>query len=312
MPSVTKNMLASTSTKSRVLIVDDVPANCRVLMESLRSDYDIDIATSGEQALEAVIVNQPDLILLDIMMPSMDGYEVCSRLKQDATLQDIPVIFFTAKNDKDDEARGFEWGVVDYISKPFYIPIVKARIKTHLEQKRKRDLLVKLASIDPLTGIPNRRHFTDVFDVEWRRAKRGGSSISLMLVDVDYFKQYNDTYGHSAGDDCLKQIAQGLQRSLKRPGDCAARIGGEEFAILLPETDALGAAIMADRIRIDIEELNMPHNGSREYGRVTVSAGVATTTPGDGMVRQTLLNAADEMLYQAKERGRNQVLGREL
>ncbi len=305
-------MHASTQTKPRVLVIDDIPTNCRILLESLKSDYHIDIATSGEQALATVIVNQPDLILLDIMMPGMDGYEVCSRLKQDVTLQNIPVIFLTAKNNKDDEARGFEWGVVDYIAKPFYIPIVKARIKSHLEQKKKHDLLVKLASIDPLTGIPNRRHFTNVFDVEWRRAKRGGTAISLMLVDVDYFKQYNDTYGHSAGDECLKKIAQGLYHSLKRPGDCAARIGGEEFAILLPETDALGAAIMADRIRMDIEKLNIPHSNSKGFDHATVSAGVATTTPSEKMDRQVLLNAADEMLYQAKERGRNQVIGREI
>ncbi len=305
-------MLTSNSTKPRVLVVDDVPANCRVLMESLKSDYEVEIATSGKQALEMVIVNQPDLILLDIMMPEMDGYEVCSRLKQDVTLQDIPVIFFTAKNNREDEARGFEWGVVDYIAKPFYIPVVKARIRTHLEQKKKRDLLVKLASVDPLTGIPNRRHFTNVFEVEWRRARRGGTSISLMLMDVDYFKQYNDTYGHSAGDECLRKIAQSLSHSLKRPGDCAARIGGEEFAILLPETDTLGAAIIADRIRLDIEALNIPHAGSKEIGHVTVSAGVATCTPTEEMERQALLNAADEMLYQAKKRGRNQVLGREI
>ncbi len=305
-------MHAAPETKPRVLVVDDVPANCRILLESLKTDYHVDIATSGEQALETVIVNQPDLILLDIMMPEMDGYEVCSRLKQDTSLQDIPVIFLTAKNDKDDEVKGFEWGVVDYIAKPFYIPIIKARIKTHLKQKKKHDLLTKLASIDPLTGIPNRRHFTNVFDTEWRRAKRGKTAISLMLVDVDYFKQYNDTYGHSAGDDCLKQIAQGLLHSLKRPGDCAARIGGEEFAILLPETDALGAVTLADRIRIDIEKLGIAHEHSKTVGHVTVSAGVATTTPSVEMDRKALLNAADEMLYQAKERGRNQVLGRVL
>ncbi len=281
-------------------------------MESLKSDYEVEIATSGEQALEMVIVNQPDLILLDIMMPEMDGYEVCSRLKQDVTLQDIPVIFFTAKNNREDEAKGFEWGVVDYIAKPFYIPVVKARIRSHLEQKKKRDLLIKLASVDPLTGIPNRRHFTNVFEVEWRRARRGETAISLMLMDVDYFKQYNDTYGHSAGDECLKRIAQSLHLSLKRPGDCAARIGGEEFAILLPETDTLGAAIIADRIRLDIEALNIPHSGSKNLGRVTISAGVATCTPTEEMERQALLNAADEMLYQAKKRGRNRVLGREL
>ncbi len=305
-------MLTAHDTKARVLIVDDVPANCRVLMESLKSDYEVEFATSGKQALEMVIVNQPDLILLDIMMPEMDGYEVCSRLKQDVALQDIPVIFFTAKNSREDEAKGFEWGVVDYIAKPFYIPAVKARIRSHLEQKKKRDLLIKLASVDPLTGIPNRRHFTDVFEVEWRRAKRGGAAISLMLLDVDYFKQYNDTYGHSAGDECLKRIAQSLHHSLRRPGDCAARIGGEEFAILLPETDALGAAIIADRIRHDVEVLDIPHSAAEGSGRVTISAGVATCTPTEEIERQALLNAADEMLYQAKERGRNQVLGREI
>ena len=305
-------MDVSSKAKPRLLIVDDVPVNCRLLLESLKGDYKIDIATSGEQALMMVVENPPDLILLDIMMPRMDGYEVCERLKQDSTSQNIPVIFLTARNSKEDEAKGFEWGVVDYISKPFHIPVVKARIKTHLEQKKRCDLLNRLASIDPLTGIPNRRHFTDVFEVEWRRAIRGGSSMSVMLIDVDYFKQYNDTYGHSAGDECLKQIARSLQSSLNRPGDCAARIGGEEFAILLPETDALGAALLAERVRAGVESLEIPHRGSAQFDFVTVSAGVATTTPKDNMERSTLLNAADEMLYQAKERGRNRVLGREL
>ncbi len=305
-------MDANSKAKPRILIVDDVPVNCRLLLESLKGEYRIDIATSGEQALMMVVDNPPDLILLDIMMPRMDGYQVCERLKQDNSAQEIPIIFLTAKNSKEDEAKGFEWGVVDYISKPFYIPVVKARIKTHLEQKRRCDLLNRLASIDALTGIPNRRHFTDVFEVEWRRAIRGGSSMSVMLVDVDYFKQYNDTYGHSAGDECLKRIARSLQVSLNRPGDCAARIGGEEFAILLPETDALGAAMLAERIRSGIEGLRIPHEGSARFEVVTVSAGVATTTPNDNTERSTLLNAADEMLYQAKEKGRNQVLGREL
>ncbi len=305
-------MDASNRAKPRLLIVDDVPVNCRLLLESLKGDYKIDIATSGEQALIMVADTPPDLILLDIMMPRMDGYEVCERLKQDSSSQNIPVIFLTAKNSKDDEARGFEWGVVDYISKPFHIPVVKARIRTHLELKKRCDLLTRLASIDPLTGIPNRRHFTDVFEVEWRRAIRGGSSMSVMLIDVDYFKQYNDTYGHSAGDDCLKRIAGSLQGSLHRPGDCVARIGGEEFAILLPETDALGAALMAERVREGVEALQIPHSGSVGFDHVTVSAGVATTTPNDAMERSTLLNAADEMLYQAKERGRNRILGREL
>ncbi|HFC53578.1 MAG TPA: PleD family two-component system response regulator [Gammaproteobacteria bacterium] len=305
-------MDASSRAKPRILIVDDVPVNCRLLLESLKGDYKIDIATSGEQALLMVTKNPPDLILLDIMMPRMDGYEVCERLKQDSTSQDIPIIFLTAKNSKEDEARGFEWGVVDYISKPFHIPVVKARIRTHLQLKRRCDLLNRLASVDALTGIPNRRHFTDAFEVEWRRAIRGGSSISVMLIDVDYFKQYNDTYGHSAGDECLKRIARSLQASLNRPGDSAARIGGEEFAVLLPETDALGAAMLAERIRSGVEELGIPHEGSAQFDVVTVSAGVATVTPSDHMERNTLLNAADEMLYQAKEKGRNQVIGREL
>ena len=291
-----------------VLIVDDMPFNIKVLSETLKRDYRIEVAINGAGALERARGEpQPDLILLDVMMPGMDGYEVCRRLKDDPLTASIPVIFVTAQDDEAAEEQGFELGGVDYITKPFSLAAVKMRVRTHLQLKRQADALEQLAYVDPLTGIPNRRQFIQTLEREYRRALREDSALSVLMIDVDHFKAYNDHYGHGTGDDCLRQVASALARALLRPGDQIARYGGEEFVAVLPRTDHEAAALIAERLRQSVLALQRPHAHSSIGDRVTVSIGGATTSLHAAVDSlETLLTLADRMLYRAKEAGRNQ------
>ncbi len=292
--------------RSSILIVDDIPANIKVLGESLRADYRIRLATDGEKALKmARSSNPPDLILLDIVMPKMDGYEVCRHLKEDPTTRNIPVIFITAMAEEEDETKGLACGAVDYITKPFSLPIVRARVRTHLELKRHRDTLEALSTLDGLTGIPNRRRFDEVLKVEWLRGQREGAPLSLLMIDIDHFKLYNDNYGHIEGDDCLKRVAAALAGAISRPADFIARFGGEEFAAVLPMTDGLGAATVAAALLDSIRELNLPHAHSPAAPRVTISLGGATMQPSREENPIQLIERADRALYAAKSAGRN-------
>lgn len=292
-----------------VLVVDDAPANLTILTEALRGEYDVRIATSGPQALRLVFESPPDVILLDILMPHMDGYEVCRRLKADFTTQNIPVIFLTAKNEVADETYGLSLGAVDYITKPITVPIVQARVRTHVELKRRGDLLESLSMRDGLTGISNRRRFDEYLDRAWRHALRCAVPLSLIMVDIDNFKAYNDAYGHMAGDECLRAVAGALATALRRPGDLAARFGGEEFAVVLQHTDLPGALHLAEAMRAAVINLGLAHKDSRTAPVVTVSLGAATRIPKAGSSPGMLLRDADRMLYAAKEAGRNRVLG---
>ena len=203
----------------RILIVDDVPENIRVLSRMLVDEgHQLLAATGGREALELVESYRPDLILLDIMMPDMDGYEVCEALRANPLFISIPVIFITALADSEDETRGLSMGAVDYITKPFKEAIVRLRVRTHLELKRQRDLLDRLCRLDGLTGIPNRRDFDEQLDREWRRATRAQEPLAAAMIDIDHFKGYNDTYGHPAGDACLRQVASVLAEGLNREG----------------------------------------------------------------------------------------------
>jgi len=295
-------------TASRILIVDDERQNIKVLTEFLRPNYKIMAAKNGEQALKAALgSNQPDLILLDIMMPDIDGYEVCKRLKLDPKTMHIPIIFVTALGASEDEAKGFELGAVDYITKPFNPVIAKARVKTHIQLKRKTDLLERLASLDGLTEIPNRRFFDITLDKELRRANRNKTSISLLMMDLDFFKQYNDHYGHAAGDTCLQKVAKTINQAQRRASDFAARYGGEEFVMILPETQAKGAWHIAKIIRLAVSELKIPHAASNVAEHVTLSLGVTSVLPDQKVAPMDLIKAADASLYQAKHQGRNQV-----
>jgi diguanylate cyclase (GGDEF)-like protein len=206
-----------------------------------------------------------------------------------------------------DQARGFSLGAVDYIPKPFELPLVIARVRTHLNLKLRTDLLEAQASIDALTGIANRRRFDEALRTEWRRAARNIMPLSLLIFDVDHFKNYNDQYGHGAGDDCLRHIGEALQRAELRPGDFVARYGGEEFAVILPSCHSAGARAIAERIRGVIEGLQIRHEHSSCASVVTVSIGCATQKPAQGGDVSGLFLAADMALYRAKQEGRNRV-----
>lgn len=293
--------------QQKILIVDDSPLNIQVLNEVLRVEYRTFFATSGRDALRVAVTVVPDLILLDIAMPEMDGYEVCRLLKNDPCLKDVPVIFVSSMTSDDDESVGLELGAVDYVAKPFNPAIVRLRVRNHLELKRQRDLLGRLSLMDGLTGIANRRALDDYFGREWRRALRGEAELAVVMLDIDHFKRYNDCYGHIAGDDCLKRVAAILDATLVRPGDFVARYGGEEFVCILPDTGEEGAMVAAERLREAVASLRIPHEASPVAPVVTISLGVATALPGKGMAPETLLKEADDLLYCAKNEGRNRV-----
>jgi len=297
-----------TDEKPLVLIVDDTPANIQILADALRDAYRVKVATNGPTALElASREDRPDLVLLDVMMPGMDGYEVMRRLKASDLTRNVPVMFITAKNEPGDEELGFELGAVDYVAKPFHVPVVKARVRTHIDLKRKSDLLESLARLDGLTRIPNHRTFQDTLQHEWLRGRRFGWRLAVIMADVDCFKQYNDNYGHGAGDECLRQVAAALGDAIRRPADFLARYGGEEFVALLPQTDVDGARQTAERMRAGVEAEAIRHEFSSVAPVITVSLGFASEVPTDDTTPAAVVDAADRALYRAKRGGRNRV-----
>ena len=300
--------LARLNQQPSLLIVDDQPANIKVLANQLKEDYRIQVANSGPRALKiARSDSSPDLILLDIMMPEMDGYEVCRELKQDPQTSNLPVIFLSALSETDDEEKGLNLGAVDYITKPFHPAVVKSRIRNHMDLKKKTDLLESMSHMDGLTQIANRRFFDTVLAREASRLARSKQPLGVIMMDIDFFKPFNDNYGHGKGDDCLIKVAQTLQSVMKRPGDLLARYGGEEFVVLLPETDSEGVKRVAEQLRLAIEQLNYPHAHSKVVDHVTLSLGCVSDLL-DQQTPEELLKQADEALYQAKEAGRNRVV----
>ncbi len=300
----------SESEKERILIVDDEKMNLKVLADLLKEEYIPILARDGEQALQYAFGDTPpDLILLDVVMPQMGGYEVIKILKNNNRTNRIPVIFVTALNSIVDEEHGLKLGAVDYITKPFSPPIVKMRVRNHLRIVHQYKLLDQLAHLDGLTEISNRRRFEEVFEKEWGRAARNKYWLSLAMVDVDYFKQYNDHYGHAMGDMALRKIAKALDNVLMRPADFVARYGGEEFVLLLPETDAAAARGVAERSLQKVIDLAIAHRYSQVADCVSISIGVATTMVNSTISPQIFLLSADKNLYLAKERGRNQIVG---
>ncbi|MBF0551214.1 MAG: diguanylate cyclase [Deltaproteobacteria bacterium] len=294
--------------KPKILIIDDTPQNIEVLAEVLGPDQEILFAVCGRDGLDIALAEAPDLILLDVMMPDMNGYEVCTRLKAEERTKDIPVIFVTALNQEDDEAKGLEIGAIDYIIKPISPAIIRARVKNHLELKRYRDFLKDLSSLDGLTGVPNRRRFDECLDLEWRRALRSGGPLASIMMDIDFFKAFNDNYGHVLGDDCLKRVAAALATVVRRPGDMVARYGGEEFVCLLPETNIEGALQVAGSLREKVTGQDIPHRFSSVADHVTMSFGVAVMIPSQDKSPTDLIKLADERLYQAKQTGRNRII----
>ncbi|MCL2456830.1 MAG: diguanylate cyclase [Defluviitaleaceae bacterium] len=280
-----------------ILIVDDERANIDVLSHMLKSDYKISIAKSGAQALERAKRDEPDLILLDIIMPDMSGFDVLSELKETENTNAIPVICITGLDSVEHEEKGFSLGAVDYITKPFHQCIVKARIATHLRIVEQMRIIEQIGLIDALTGIPNRRSFDNRLATEWGRAVREKSSLSMLMIDVDHFKKFNDDFGHQQGDLVLKKVAETIKTTLKRPGDFFARWGGEEFAALLPSTSSAGALRFAEAIRINIQT----------NSNVTVSIGNSSLIPTHDDKIKEFVEHADKALYVAKASGRNRV-----
>lgn len=299
-------------TDMKVLIVDDTPQNIDIIGHILKQGgLNISIAPNAEIARKIIAKNKPDLILLDIMMPGMDGYELCEKLKGDPDTADIPIIFVTAMAETENLVKGFQLGGVDYIVKPFKEVEVLARVKTHLSLKKllkeKNELIQKLDSlsrIDPLTGISNRRDVLEVLNNEQFRYERYGKTYAVIMGDIDHFKKVNDQYGHDSGDHILKGVANILKNEIRKV-DFVSRWGGEEFLMVLPETNLAGGAKVAELMLKAIQNENFKSN-DKEIS-VTMSFGVGCHA-GEKMKLDDLLKMADERLYKAKERGRNQIV----
>jgi diguanylate cyclase (GGDEF)-like protein len=293
--------------KNSILIVDDETSNLMVLNKILSEEYTVFTAKSGEEALSRVEADPPDLILMDIVMSGIDGFEVLRRLKEVPETRNIPVMIITGLNNDADEEKGLLLGAVDYIAKPFKNAIVLARVKTHIQIVRQIRMIERLGLVDPLTDIPNRRCFNERLSVEWRRAVRDSQPISFMMMDVDKFKTYNDTYGHPQGDTLLKTLAGIFSTVVHRPGDLAARLGGEEFGILLPETDLAGALQIAEDVRSKVEAVRVFTVDGKTKTHITISIGVVSLIPNKESSSEDFISKADELLYKAKESGRNKV-----
>ncbi len=295
--------------QATVLAVDDCAENLHILSAALKIHYKVKVALNGKRALELAQADpQPDLILLDVMMPGMDGYEVCAALKRNPQTAAIPVLFLSSRDEEHDEAHGLSLGAIDYIVKPIRPSIVQARVRNHIELKRTRDMLERLTTQDHLTGISNRRRFDDYLEIEWHRALREQQPISLIAIDIDHFKAYNDHYGHPGGDHCLTEVAQTLSTCVTRLSDLVARCGGEEFASVLPGTPSAGAATLAEQMRLGVLERQLEHAGSTTHSHVTISLGVASMVPRNDETPQALIDLADAALYEAKGSGRNRFI----
>ena len=290
--------------KNSILIVDDEKTNLMVLTHLLSQEYAIYTAKDGHDAISKAGKLLPDIILLDIVMPEMDGYEVLAALKSSEETRNIPVIFITGLDSSEDEEKGLVLKAADYISKPFRAAIVKLRVGNQIQIVNQLRTIERLSMIDQLTDLPNRRSFDNRLDLEWRRAIREKTPISLLMMDVDKFKVYNDTYGHQQGDVLLQMVAGVFKKTLKRPGDFAARWGGEEFAVLLSDSDKEGAARLAEEIRANVESAVIPYSDGSTT-KVTISIGVNAECPTKESVLENFLSRADNALYKAKETGRN-------
>lgn len=334
-------MFISTMQDVSILVVDDQPANVNLLYDYLvASGLRVLVAQDGESCLEKAEYAAPDAILLDVMMPGIDGFETCRRLKKNPKTQDIPVIFMTALSDTQYTVKGFDVGGADYVTKPFQHEEVLARLGNQLRireyqlalaaktreltesNRRLRDEIYRrqqvevalqkanerlreLAKIDGLTGLANRRHFDEYLNCAWNSMARENKPLSLLLCDIDYFKYYNDRYGHQMGDQCLQAVARSIRNTVPRTTDLAARYGGEEFALIIPDFDEINILALGEQLRANVEALCIAHGTSPVGDYVTLSLGVCTAHPASSGDPQVLLAAADRALYAAKARGRN-------
>ena len=292
--------------KPTILVVDDMTTTLLLLHDLLKDTYEVKIAKSGTKALE--ILNAPndiDLILLDVEMPDINGYDVCKRIKNNETIKNIPIIFITGRTSQEDEEYGLNLGAIDYITKPFNKAIVKLRIKNYLDLKIKNDMLEKLSMYDGLTNIRNRRFFDETFEKTFSEIKRDKKSLAVLMIDIDFFKLYNDNYGHGQGDETLRKVAKALEKTIKRASDFVARYGGEEFVILLKDINKDGVEAVANNLLNAVRELKITHEFSKIENYVTVSIGVSYYNSSSDITKLELLLKADETLYNVKNSGRN-------
>ncbi len=302
----------------RILLVDDdLTVRARV-SESLQEDgFEVILAKNGNDGIAAYQEHRPDLILVDAVMPILDGFEFCEQLKNLGERL-TPILMITSLEDNESVDRAFASGATDYITKPINLSILRQRVRnlirqSHSIEKQLTELqqanqnLQLLANLDSLTKLSNRRGFDDYIEQEWERMKRIEAPLSLIMCDVDFFKNYNDKYLHPTGDKCLVKVAMAMRNAVRRTGDLVARYGGEEFAIVLPNTNALGAISVGENVRVAIKKLQIVHEDSSVCEHVTISVGVSTIVPTHENDFHALIHAADKALYQAKSQGRDRV-----
>jgi len=325
-----------------ILIVDDDRFTRTHLRRRLESEgYQVEEAENGRQALEAYARLRPDVVLLDIIMPIMDGFACCAQLQklqvtaasdptknaevarrtQDYLIVSTPVLMITGLEDQQSVDQAFEVGATDYFTKPIHWALLRRRVRRLIQQSQLyrqledtnqkleevNQMLQRLASVDGLTQVANRRCFDETLIHEWQRLSREQGLLSLIFVDIDYFKRYNDTYGHLAGDKCLKQVAQTISQTLCRPTDLVARYGGEEFVVLLPGTTLAGANQVAEAIKAAMKKLDLAHSSSPLGEKMTLSLGISCLDPGQHSSPMMLIRLADKALYLAKESGRDRI-----
>lgn len=314
--------------KATILIVDDMQVNLVILSEILKNEYHVKIAKSGQKAIEIIENGNIDLILLDIVMPELDGYEVCEILKNSDKTKDIPIIFVTANKEAEDEEKGFLVGAVDYITKPFKPKTILSRVKTHInlhlrqieletlshtlenkniELKKYISIIEEISITDGLTNVYNRRHFNGIFPKVINSAKRNDELVCFLLLDIDHFKPYNDHYGHQAGDNVLIKFANCLKLSLKRADDMCFRLGGEEFGVIFKSEYREKALEFADTLKTNIENLAIPHEYNSASKYVTASLGLICKYGREIKNIDAVYKEADDLLYEAKNSGRNKV-----
>jgi len=292
--------------RCKIVVVDDEPRFVQSLKALFHSQYEIHSTQDGRQATALVRTTRPELILLNLCMPEVDGYHVLRQLKQQQELSDIPIIVVTGLHETADETKSLRMGAVDYVTKPYNPDILSARIDRQLAIKRQQDFFKVLSYQDYLTNIPNRRFFNELLEREHKRCRRNQTDLSLLMIDVDYFKRYNDIYGHLDGDKCLIRVVEAMTRQLRRPSDQLSRFGGEEFACILPETNLAGARKLAVSLQQSIYNLGIVHTEGVN-NRVTISIGIACSQAHEETSANRLLSLADRSLYQAKAQGRNSI-----
>jgi diguanylate cyclase (GGDEF)-like protein len=299
-----------------ILVVDDDRVTRQMICQTMTKEgYQVVEASNGEEGLAAYQHLQPHIILLDAVMPIMDGFTCCTNLQALPGGDRTPILMITGLDDKASVDQAFTVGATDYITKPIHWPVLLQRVKRLIQQAQLYQKLEavnqelhRLANSDGLTEVANRHRFEECFEREWRRMAREKLPLSFILCDLDCFKSYNDTYGHQAGDQCLRSVASAISRCAKRPADLVARYGGEEFAIILPNTNEFGALHVAEEIRDQVNALKIPHKGSTVREFVTLSLGVASIIPDHNIPTAVLIKAADEALYQAKREGRDRAI----